>query len=250
MEPELVARRQGLQRHVRDLAVGNADDGPIERPDPGRPQADVVDGADDVAHLQGVADAHGLIDDQRHAGDDVLQRLLGGQRDRDAADAEAGQGRRRVDGEEPQRGEEREEDDDDVGEPAHEAHQRDAGARVQPGEASTHVAFDFAVQLDQQPRQARDEDEVGGGGPGLPHEQRQRHVGQEPPQGQRHDHQPDRRGQDLADVVGLREGALPRSADERRQQLVQQDRGEVEQRHAHAGRPATRSGATVAAACC
>ena len=42
-----------------------------------------------------------------------------------------------------------------------------------PGEASARIPFDFAVQLDQQPRQGRDEDEVGGGGSSLPHEQRQ-----------------------------------------------------------------------------
>ena len=42
----------------------------------------------DLAHLQQIADSHGLIEDQRRAGDDVLERLLRRERDGDAADAE------------------------------------------------------------------------------------------------------------------------------------------------------------------
>src|SRR3954467_1386033 len=54
--------------------------------------APIFSGSAAVSHLLRVAHAHRLVDDQRDAGDDVLQRLLRGQRDGDAADAEAGQG--------------------------------------------------------------------------------------------------------------------------------------------------------------
>ena len=91
MQPELVARRQRLDVRVRNLTVGHAQDGPILGADARRSQPDVVDGADGLPEPDEIAHAHGLVDDDRHAADDVLERLLCGQSDRDAADAEAGE---------------------------------------------------------------------------------------------------------------------------------------------------------------
>ena len=44
VKPELVARGERLEADVRDLTVRDADDGAIDRADPCRAQADVVDG--------------------------------------------------------------------------------------------------------------------------------------------------------------------------------------------------------------
>ena len=67
-----------------------------------------------VPILQEVADPDGLIEDERRTGDDVLERLLRGQRDGDAADAEAGEDRRRIDAEVPQHREHATDHDHDV----------------------------------------------------------------------------------------------------------------------------------------
>ena len=74
----------------------------------------MVHRAGDVAHLQEVADAHGLVEDQRRTGDDVLERFLRGEGDRDPAHAEPGEGGRRVDTEMAQRQEDRAEDNHNV----------------------------------------------------------------------------------------------------------------------------------------
>ena len=59
----------------------------------------MLDRALDRPDLEIVADLHRLVEDQRRTGDDVLERLLRRQRDGEAADAEAGEERRRVDAE-------------------------------------------------------------------------------------------------------------------------------------------------------
>ena len=99
VEPELVARRQRLDVRVRDLAVGHADDRAIQCTDARRSQADVIDGPDGLAELEEVADAHRLVEDDRDAADDVLERLLRGERHGNAADAEAGERGGRIDAE-------------------------------------------------------------------------------------------------------------------------------------------------------
>ena len=152
-EPGLVARRQRLEARVRDLAVRNADDGPIERADPRRAQADVVDGADDLAHLQKVADADRLVEDQRCAGDDVFECLLRGEGDGDAADAESGQRWCRIDAEQPQRARMREEDDQRIDRLCAEHGSSERAAAVVGFEIRRlMISFDLAVQQNQQPR--------------------------------------------------------------------------------------------------
>ena len=96
MEAELVARRQGFDPDTGNLAVGHAEHRSIEGADACRPEADVVHGPDRVAELEEVPDAHGLVEDERQARDDVLERLLGGERDGDAPDAQPGECRGRI----------------------------------------------------------------------------------------------------------------------------------------------------------
>ena len=62
MKPEFVARKC-LQVSVRELTVGHADDGAIERPDARLAQADMVHGSDNLSDFQRVSDANGLIED-------------------------------------------------------------------------------------------------------------------------------------------------------------------------------------------
>jgi len=63
MEPELVARRERLETRVCDLTVRDDHDGSVERANPRGPQPDVIDRAQNVAHLQGVSNTHRLIED-------------------------------------------------------------------------------------------------------------------------------------------------------------------------------------------
>ena len=97
MKPVLVARRQRLQAHVGDLPVGDADDGAVGGANACGAEADVVDRSDNLPDLERIPDADRLIEDQRGAGDDVLECLLGRERHGDAADAESGERRRCVD---------------------------------------------------------------------------------------------------------------------------------------------------------
>ena len=123
MKPELVPRREGLEACIRDLTVGDADDGAIEGANTRRTQADVVDRAESLPHLQNVSDAHGLVEDQRGARDDVLEGLLGGEGHRDASHAESSQHRSRVHAEAPKRDEDTCEDHQQIDDPARDAKQ-------------------------------------------------------------------------------------------------------------------------------
>ena len=141
MKPELVACRQRLDVHVRDLAVRHADDGAILCTDAGRSQADVVDGPDGLAELEEVADAHGLVEDDGEPADDVLERLLRGQRHGNASDAEACEGGGRIDADVVQHHEHARGDGHRIGEPAPEAqHGGDLGAAGVPERGDRWIA--------------------------------------------------------------------------------------------------------------
>ena len=99
VKPELVARRQRFDAAAGNLSVGHAEHRSIERADACRPEPDVVHGPHRVAELEKVSHAHRLVEDQRKAGDDVLERLLGGERDGNAADPQPGERRRRIEAE-------------------------------------------------------------------------------------------------------------------------------------------------------
>ena len=128
LEPELVSRRDRFEAGVGDLAVRHAHDGAVERADAGRAQADVIDRAGDLTHLQKIAGGDRLIEDERRAGDDVLERLLRRKRHGDAADAEPGQCGCRIDAEMAQRRQDSGKDDQEVDHPA----QRHAAAIAPP----------------------------------------------------------------------------------------------------------------------
>ena len=89
-EPQPIAHGERLDPLVRELAVGDRDDGAVERADPRRPQADLLDRADKVVQLDEVALTHRLVDADRERAEQVLERLLRRERDGEAADAEAG----------------------------------------------------------------------------------------------------------------------------------------------------------------
>src|SRR5512135_1690194 len=99
MEPEFIARGERFEAHIRNLPVGQAYQGAIERADAGGAQSHLNNRARDVAYFQRVSHAHRLIGNQRDAGDDVLEGLLRGQRDGDAADSESSERTGQVDSE-------------------------------------------------------------------------------------------------------------------------------------------------------
>jgi hypothetical protein len=51
VEPETVAQREILQADIRDLSVGNCKHRPVERPEAGRTQSDVLHRAQRLAYL-------------------------------------------------------------------------------------------------------------------------------------------------------------------------------------------------------
>ncbi|MEP6863044.1 MAG: hypothetical protein ABJE66_20630 [Deltaproteobacteria bacterium] len=74
---------------VRELAIRDRDDRPIERADPRRAQADLLDGSDEVVDLHEVPLSEWLIDPDRHRAEQVLDRLLRREREHEPADAES-----------------------------------------------------------------------------------------------------------------------------------------------------------------
>jgi len=88
-EPDAVAHRVVLDARVREIAVGDAHERAIQRADRRRPEADRLDSADVVAHLHVVAGAERAVERQRDRAEHVLQRLLRGQTDGQAAEPEA-----------------------------------------------------------------------------------------------------------------------------------------------------------------
>ncbi len=122
----------------------------------------MVDGSSDLADLQDVPDANGLIEDQRRAGDDVLQRLLRRQRDGNTADAQSGQRGCRIDREVAEHDEEADQDDDQVDGPSEHAQQRGSRGAVGARRVAMDVILDLAVEQNQQPDSRDNRDEAGG----------------------------------------------------------------------------------------
>ena len=140
MEPELVARGNRLEADARDLAVRDAHHGAIERTNAGRTQADVIDGAHHVPHLQDIADPDGLIEDERRAGDDVFERLLRRERHRNAPDAQPGQRRREIHAEVAQGDQHAAKITRTSSHPAEQPHEGRGGGQVRAREAPPDVA--------------------------------------------------------------------------------------------------------------
>ena len=156
VEPELVACEHGLKGGAGNLPVGNADEGSIERTDTGRAQPDVFHRTDEFSNFQRVPDVHGLVENQGGAGDDVLQCLLRRQGERDTANADPGERRRRVDAEMPQHHSDSHDDVGHVGDAADHPQQCRRGAEVAAGDAVEKKPFEFGIQDDQQ-RDDRDD---------------------------------------------------------------------------------------------
>ena len=72
IEFDAVARREGLDAHVGELAVGDGDHRAVEGAEARAAQADRLDGADEVLDAHELALAHGLIHADRHRAEHVL----------------------------------------------------------------------------------------------------------------------------------------------------------------------------------
>ena len=154
-EPELVAIRKRLDVRRRNLPVGHAQDRPVERADARRTEPHAVNGPERISKLQEVTDAHGFVEDEREAADDVLQRLLCGQCDRDAADAESRQRRGGVDAKIRESRDAARADDQHVSDAPRESHQRDAFAQVRHVNPSPQVSLAEVVEQQEQPDRGR-----------------------------------------------------------------------------------------------
>ena len=89
-----VALGEVVELHLRELRVRDGDHGPVQGPDAGRAQADLLDGADLLAVAAEVADAHRPVGEQGEAADDVLQRRPDRKGEGETTDAETGDERR------------------------------------------------------------------------------------------------------------------------------------------------------------
>src|SRR5215831_20967603 len=96
MKPIFVTNRENLKIHICDLAVGQRNEGSIEGADPGGAQTDVFHRSDNVGNFQRVSHSHGLIGNERDTGDYVLECLLGGKSNGNAANTDSGECRRWV----------------------------------------------------------------------------------------------------------------------------------------------------------
>src|SRR5215475_3931678 len=76
MKPEFVSCRKSFQAHVRNLPVRQGDHRAIDCADTSGAKADLLDGADRVADLQGVANVNRLIGNEGDTGDKILECLL------------------------------------------------------------------------------------------------------------------------------------------------------------------------------
>ena len=79
----------------QDLAVADVPDGAVDVADAGHAQADVLDGADRLAEVDLVAHAVLVLDHHHHAGEEVLDEVLGAEADGQTEDTGAGQDRAR-----------------------------------------------------------------------------------------------------------------------------------------------------------
>ena len=93
----------------------------------------MVDRSDNLPDLERIADADRLIEDQRGAGDDVLECFLGRERHGNAADAESRERRRGVDAVVAQDRQQPAEHHQDIDHAAADAQERRRGCQVRSG---------------------------------------------------------------------------------------------------------------------
>ena len=186
----------------------------------------------DLAHLEEVSRRDRLIEDQRGAGDHVLEGLLGRQRHGDTANAETGKRGRRIDAEMPERRQHADEDDEHVHDPARDTHERLRRGSASNREPPYDIGFELTIEENHQPDERRDGEERRSVGPDLAEHQRQRQGAQQPPRGNRHEQQPGRhRQQVLFEQRRVLEEPSPQSRNQRPQEPVEEHSDEVEQRN-------------------
>ena len=158
-EPEAVAVGEVLDLDRRQLPVRHAHHRPLEGADAGGAQPDVLHGSHPGAVPAEVADADRLVQAERHPAEEVLHGLLRRERQRDAAEAEAGHDPRDVEPEVLEQAEEAERDDEHLGDAAAEVEHRDRGAALLahhplPGRAGQDVHEPQADPGDEQDGEA------------------------------------------------------------------------------------------------
>src|ERR1700730_9827794 len=84
MEPDLVPFGNVLQCDRGELAVGHANNGPIRRANPRGAQPNMRNRAGTVTKAADVANQNRAISDYRNSSEQVLDRFLRGQRNREA----------------------------------------------------------------------------------------------------------------------------------------------------------------------
>ena len=95
-EEKLVAPGEISNTRRRELPIRNADQGPIEGANLRGAQTDAFDAALNSPCLAVVTDLDGFISNDHYRAEEVLDRLLGGERKRDSANAESGNDGRKL----------------------------------------------------------------------------------------------------------------------------------------------------------
>src|SRR6185437_2901226 len=96
MEKYFVSFGEILDRHRGKLAIRHGDQRPVRRPQSRGTQPDIFYRAGTIAEAAVISHEDRPVTDNRHSAKEILNRLLGRQRDRDTADAQPGEYRRRV----------------------------------------------------------------------------------------------------------------------------------------------------------
>ena len=97
VKPDSVAHGEVFQAHGRQLTIGNGYDGSIQRPDTRRTNADIFDRSKELARPADIAHVDGFIRNHHDAAEQVLDRFLGAEANRQAADAQPGERGREID---------------------------------------------------------------------------------------------------------------------------------------------------------
>src|SRR5262245_12953438 len=134
-QPDAVPHREVLDLDLGEVRVRDRQDRWLQGAQPRRPQPDVLHRADLVAEPAEVADANGLIDAESEPAEHVRDRLLRCERDRGAADPDAGEQPADVESRLLEDRYDEEEEDGALRRAPSEDHERDAGALALPLEA-------------------------------------------------------------------------------------------------------------------
>ena len=103
-------------------------------------------------HAAEIADAHHAVGEDADSAEEILDGLLRGQSDGDAADAESGECRRKIEARKIQDAEQRRGGDDDLHHAMQQQGERERAAIFGGGDAAAHAARPHGYEIPQQPR--------------------------------------------------------------------------------------------------